>query len=94
MIAIEFDGACFSLYGLKLSFNKNIGRKGVYVINDEEYSFWKSLRREYDNESYFVDWEKERDEQLEEALQAELNSQICLAHEEILERVSGDDLPY
>ncbi|AGF57413.1 hypothetical protein B0P06_004290 [Clostridium saccharoperbutylacetonicum] len=93
-IIIEFDGASFSLYGLKLSYKKNIGRKGVYVINDEEYSFWKSLRGRDDNESYFVDWEKERDDQLEETLKAELNGQISLEHDEILERVSGDNLPY
>jgi hypothetical protein len=27
-IIMEYDGACHSLYGLKLSFNKNIAKKG------------------------------------------------------------------
>lgn len=92
-IIIEFDGACLSLYWLKLSFKKNIGRKGVYSIDDKEYKFWKAVRSDIKN-GYFVDWEKERTNQYEEVWQEQYKKQISIDHENILEKVSGDELPF
>ncbi len=93
-IIIEFDGASLSLYGLKLSFKKNIGRKGIYSIDDKEYKFWKAVRNDIDN-SHFIDWEEERNNQYEEAWQEQYNNkQISIEHENILEKISGDELPF
>ena len=92
-IIIEFDGACLSLYGLKLSFKKNIGRKGLYSINDKEYKFWKAVRSDIEN-GHFVDWEEECNNQYEEIWQEQYNKQISIEHENILEKVSGDELPF
>lgn len=92
-IIIEFDGACLSLYGLKLSFKKNIGRKGIYSIDDKEYKFWKAVRSDIEN-GHFVDWEEECNNQYEEIWQEQYNKQISIEHENILEKVSGDELPF
>nr|WP_207713877.1 hypothetical protein [Clostridium saccharobutylicum] len=92
-IIIEFDGASLSLYGLKLSFKESIGRKGLYSIDDKDYKFWKLLRSDIDN-SYFVDWEQERNDQYEETWQEQYNNMISMQHQNILEKISGDELPF
>ena len=61
-IIIEYDGDRLSLYGLKLSFQKSIARKGIYSVDDKDYEFWKSVRSKRED-SYFMDWEAEMDEQ-------------------------------
>lgn len=91
-IIIEYDGASLSLYGLKLSFKKNIGRKGIYSIDDKDYKFWKAVRSDIDN-SHFVDWEAELYEQLKNS-QEEYYKQIDAEHQNVLKRVSGDELPF
>lgn len=68
---IEFDGAGWSIYGVKIGFNHNIPRKGVYSINNKEYKDWKD-RRINEIDGIFIDWEEQYLEQLEmdqEALQ-------------------------
>jgi hypothetical protein len=80
-IIIEYDGACNSLYGLKLSFDKSIGRKGIYSIAEDRYNMWKSICVKRSN-SFFVDWEK----QLEE--------QYIADHENVLKCVGENELPY
>ena len=61
-IVIEYDGANNSLYGITLSFSKSIGRKGIYSINNYDYEIWKAVRSERER-SFFVDWEKQQEEQ-------------------------------
>lgn len=92
-IIIEFDGASLSLYGLKLNFKERIGRKGLYSIDDKDYKFWKLLRSDIDN-SQFVDWEQEVNDQYEETWQEQYNNFISMQHENILEKISGDELPF
>jgi hypothetical protein len=91
-IIIEYDGARLSLYGLKLSFQKSIGRKGIYSVDDKDYEFWKSVRSKRD-ESYFMDWEVEMDEQLKNS-QEEYYKQIDAEHENVLKCVGSDELPF
>ena len=80
-IIIEYDGKAHSLYGLKLNFNKNIGRQGVYNIDYNEYKSWKAIRSQREN-SLYVDWEKEYEDQLNED------------HENVLKCVGENELPY
>jgi len=80
-IIVEYDGACHSLYGLKLSFNKNIARKGIYSISKYDFEMWKSIRSQIEKSS-FVDWEKQYEDQLEED------------HENVLKCVGENELPY
>ena len=54
-IIIEYEGAPLSRYGLKLSYNKNIGRKGIFSVTSDDYEFWKSFRGRIDDNS-FVDY--------------------------------------
>jgi hypothetical protein len=60
-IVVEYEGACHSLYGLKLSFSRSIARKGIYSINDYDFRMWKSIRSQIESSS-FIDWEKEMNE--------------------------------
>ena len=80
-IIIEYDGKALSLYGLKLSFRKNVGRKGIYSISNCEYESWKAVAKMRDNSS-FIDWEKEMNEQFEDE------------HENVLKCVGENELPY
>ncbi|MDU7441985.1 MAG: hypothetical protein E7L05_15830, partial [Clostridium sp.] len=73
-VIIEYNGAPLSLYGLKLSYNKNIGRKGIFSVTNDDYEFWKSFRGRIEGNS-FVDYEAERNEALEKARE-EYNKQI------------------
>ncbi|WP_297418448.1 hypothetical protein [Clostridium sp.] len=91
-IIIEYDGAPLSLYGLKLSYNKNIGRKGIFCVTNDDYEFWKSFRGRIDGGS-FVDYEAERNEDIEKAME-EYYKQVNVEHENILESLSCDELPY
>ena len=93
-IIIEYNGAPLSLYGLKLSYNKNIGRKGIFSVTNDDYEFWKSFRGRIE-ESSFVDYETERNDILEKARE-EYNNQISSEpeHENILESLSFGELPY
>ncbi|NOW07489.1 hypothetical protein OD350_26330 [Clostridium beijerinckii] len=91
-IIIEYEGAPLSLYGLKLSYNKNIGRKGIFSITSDDYEFWKSFRGRIDYNS-FVDYEAERNDILEKARE-EYNNQISSEHQNILESLSCEELPY
>jgi len=90
---IEYDGNGLSIYGTCIAFGKHVGRKGVYSISDNDYALWKELRKESKN-SFFVDWEEERNEYFEEVVQEEYNKQISLEHSNILESISYDDLPF
>jgi hypothetical protein len=49
---------------LKLSYKKNIGRKGIFSVTNDDYEFWKSFRSRIEGSS-FVDYETERNEDLE-----------------------------
>lgn len=91
-IIIEYDGARLSLYGLKLSFQKSIARKGIYSVYDKDYEFWKSVRSKRDD-SYFMDWEAEMDEQFKKS-QEEYYKQIAAEHENLLKCVGSDELPF
>ncbi|MBN7577267.1 MULTISPECIES: hypothetical protein [Clostridium] len=75
---IEYEGAPLSLYGLKLSYNKNIGRKGIFSVTSDDYEFWKSFRARIDDNS-FVDYEAERNEDIEKARE-EYNKQVNAEH--------------
>ncbi|WP_315071557.1 hypothetical protein [uncultured Clostridium sp.] len=91
-VIIEYDGAPLSLYGLKLGYNKNIGRKGIFSVTDDDYEFWKSFRNRIEDGS-FIDYEAERNEALEKAME-EYNKQVNAEHENILESLSCEELPY
>ncbi|NRY60661.1 hypothetical protein DZE40_001756 [Clostridium beijerinckii] len=91
-IIIEYEGAPLSLYELKLSYNKNIGRKGIFSVTSDDYEFWKSFRGRIDDNS-FVDYEAEKNDILEKARE-EYNNQISSEHENILENLSCEELPY
>lgn len=91
-IIIEYNGATLSLYGLKLSHNKNIGRKGIFSVTNDDYEFWKPFRGRIEGSS-FIDYEAERNEALEKAME-EYNKQINVEHENILESLSCEELPY
>ncbi|EHI98774.1 hypothetical protein CDLVIII_2105 [Clostridium sp. DL-VIII] len=91
-IIIEYDGAPLSLYGLKLSYNKNIRRKGIFSITEDDYEFWKSFRARIEDGS-FMDYEAERNEALEKSRE-EYDKQIDVEHENILESLSCEELPY
>lgn len=80
-VVIEYDGECNSLYGLKLSFDKSIGRKGIYSIAEDRYDMWKAICIKR-NDSFFIDWEKEYEDQLNEE------------HENVLRCVGIDELPF
>jgi len=80
-IIMEYYGACHSLYGSKLSFNKNIARKGICSISKYDFEMWKSIRSQIENSS-FVDWETQYEDQLEED------------HENVLKCVGENELPY
>jgi len=91
-IIIEYEGAPLSRYGLKLSYNKNIGRKGIFSVTSDDYEFWKSFRGRIDDNN-FVDYEAERNEDIEKARE-EYNKQVNTEHENILESLSCEELPY
>lgn len=80
-IIMEYDGACHSLYGLKLSFNKNIARKGIFSINKDDFETWKSIRSKREDSS-FIDWEEE----IEDLMNDE--------HENVLKCVGENELPF
>ena len=80
-IVIEYDGASNSLYGLKLSFDKSIGRKGIYGIQEDRYNIWKGVCNQRSN-SFFIDWEKQKEEQ------------YILDHESVLKCVGENELPF
>lgn len=90
---IEYDGNGLSIYGTYIAFGKNIGRKGVYSIKDEDYKIWKEIRKE-DKDGAFADWKQEISEQLEEVWQEEYNRKISLEHLNILENIKCDELPF
>lgn len=90
---IEYDGAGLSIYGTYIAFGKNIGRKGVYSITDNEYKIWKAIRKE-NKEGYFIDWGKEANEQLEKSWQNQFNELVRKEHENILASITCDELPF
>ncbi len=63
---------------MKLSYNKNIGRKGIFSVTSDDYEFWKSFRARIDDNS-FVDYEAERNEDIEKARE-EYNKQVNAEH--------------
>ncbi|ABR34454.1 hypothetical protein Cbei_2294 [Clostridium beijerinckii NCIMB 8052] len=91
-IIIEYEGAPLSLYGLKLSYNKNIARKGIFSVTSDDYEFWKSFRGKIEGNS-FVDYEAERNEDIEKARE-EYYKQVNAEHENILESLSCEELSY
>ena len=80
-IVIEYDGKPHSLYGLRLSFTKSVGRKGIFSISRHDYESWKSICK-MKQSSFFVDWE----EQIEE--------QLMMDHETVLKCVGENELPF
>jgi hypothetical protein len=80
-IIIEYDGAGHSLYGLKLSFSKNVRRKGMYSINNDEFETWKAIRSQREDSS-FIDWENEYEDLMNEE------------HENVLKCIGENELPY
>nr|WP_312289506.1 hypothetical protein [Clostridium chromiireducens] len=78
---IEFHGARLSIYGLTIAFNKHIGRKGIYSINDKDYETWKSIRSK-EKQGYFIDWEEMQEEQFSKD------------HESVLKCVGSDEMPF
>ena len=80
-IVIEYDGESHSLYGLRLSFRKNVGRKGIYSISNYDYESWKSICK-MKHDSFFVDWEEQ------------YIAQLFMDHETVLKCVGENDLPY
>ncbi|CUU50908.1 MULTISPECIES: hypothetical protein [Clostridium] len=91
-IIIEYEGAPLSLYGLKLTYKKNIGRKGIFSVTSDDYEFWKSFRGKIEGNS-FVDYEAERNEDIEKVRET-YYKQVNAEHENILEGLSFEDLPY
>lgn len=91
-VIIEYDGAPLSLYGLKLIYKKNIGRKGIFSVTIDDYEFWKSFRARIEDGS-FVDYEAERNEDIEKARE-EYYKQVNAEHKNILESLSCDEIPY
>lgn len=90
-IAIEYDGEEYSIYGVKISFNKNIARKGIYEITREEYEAWK-VKRKNDEDGYFMDWEEMQEEQFDEIFNTILS---VYGDNNILQLVIDDnDLPF
>ncbi|MVX66352.1 hypothetical protein GKZ28_21995 [Clostridium chromiireducens] len=92
LIIIEYDGAPLSLYGLKLSYKKNIGRRGIFSVTDDDYEFWKSFRGRIEGGS-FTDYEAERNDDIEK-VREKYYKQVNGEHENILESLSCDELPY
>jgi hypothetical protein len=80
-IIIEYDGKGHSLYGIRIGFCKCIPRKGVYSIDNSDYEMWKRIRRK-EIPGFFVDWEEEIEDQLNED------------HENVLKCVGADELPF
>ena len=64
----------------------------TFSVTNDDYEFWKSFRGRIEGNS-FVDYEAERNEALEKARE-EYNKQINAEHENILERLSCEELPY
>ena len=91
-IIIEYNGEPLSLYGLKLTYKKNIGRKGIFSVDSDDYEFWKSFRKRIDGSS-FVDYESERNEDIEKVRET-YYKQVNAEHENILESLSCEELPY
>jgi hypothetical protein len=77
---------------LKLSYNKNIARKGIFSVTSDDYEFWKSFRGKIEGNS-FVDYEAERNEDIEKARE-EYYKQVNAEHENILESLSCEELSY
>lgn len=91
-IIIKYDGAPLSLYGLKLSYKKNIGRKGIFSVTNDDYEFWKSFRGGIEDGS-FVDYEAEINDDIEK-VREEYYKQVNAEHENILESLACDELPF
>lgn len=60
-IIIEYAGEKFSYYGIATSFNRFIGRKGIFSINEQDYRIWRIVRKN-DIHGEFIDWEAEMEE--------------------------------
>ena len=80
-IVIEYNGEPLSLYGLKLSFTKNVGRKGIYSISNCDYKSWKAVAK-MRSDSFFIDWEDQ------------YIAQLYMDHEIVLKCVGENDLPF
>ncbi|AWK52778.1 hypothetical protein DIC82_18040 [Clostridium beijerinckii] len=80
-IVIEYNGEPHSLYGLRLSFTKNVGRKGIFSISNYDYKSWKAVAK-MRSDSSFVDWEEEMNEQFQDE------------HENVLKCVGENELPF
>ena len=78
---IEYSGARFSVYGIKISFGKNIGRKGIYSISDKDFRTWKIIRSE-NKRGYFIDWQEIQD------------MQYIADYKSVLKCVGADELPF
>ena len=78
-IIIQYEGECFSQYGIAISFNRFIGRKGVVSINNDDYRIWMIVRK---NDKYgdFIDWEKQYEDQLNKEYE---NMLKCVGTEEL-----------
>lgn len=60
-IIIEYQGARFSHYGIATTFNRFIGRKGIFQISKQDYRIWRIVRKN-DLHGEFIDWEGQIEE--------------------------------
>lgn len=91
-IVIEYDGQGCSIYGIKIGFDKYIARKGIYSIDESDFSMWKRIRASEENGT-FIDWDLEKQMQFDEIENA-MFSQFNYEHENVLKLVGTDDLPF
>lgn len=80
-LIIEYSGAKYSIYGVKIDFSKHIPRSGIYKISEKEYELWKYIRSR-EKRGSFTDWEQEQEEQFE------------LDYESLLKCVGSEELPF
>jgi hypothetical protein len=80
-LIIEYSGTRFSIYGIKINFSKDIPRKGIYKISQNEFERWKYIRSR-EKRGSFTNWEQEQEEQFE------------LDHENQLKCVGLEELPF
>ena len=80
-LILEYDGERFSTYGIAISFNKFIARKGIIKLDSADYRIWRILRNNNKN-GVFIDWEDQ------------YNSQLFMDHETKLKCTGNNELPF
>jgi hypothetical protein len=77
---IEYKGNRLSLYGVMISFRKHISKSGVYSISESDSEMWKNIRGKNEKENFFIDWEKQYGDQLNEDYESALK---CIGENEL-----------